>query len=339
VARYTPSPRYDDALPPRAGVLLVNSGTPDSLTAGGVRSFLRGLLGDRRTIELPRPLWLPILYGAILPTRPIRVVPKYRRVWTPEGSPLLTISQSLRAALAQELGRRHGGDVPVELGMLYSTPGVAAGLERLRDAGAQRIVVLPLFPQYSGTTTGAVYDQVGATLRDWRFVPELSLLGDYHAEPAWLDALAASVRAQRAPDSEHLLITFHGIPEKYVADGDPYLRRCTISARLLATRLGLGDDQWTLSFQSRVGPQRWLQPYTDDTVRALARRGVRRLTAVCPGFAVDCLETIEEIAGENAEYFHEAGGGRLDYVPALNATPAHVDALAQLLARHAWPRA
>lgn len=337
--RYTPSPRYDDAPQPRAGVLLVNSGTPDSLTVGGVRRFLRGLLGDRRTVELPRLLWLPILYGPILTLRPARVLPKYRRVWTNEGSPLLVISQQLRTALAAELSRRHGGEVPVELGMLYSSPSVRTGLERLRDAGARRIVVLPLFPQYSGTTNAAAYDQVGEVLRDWRFVPDLSLISDYHAEPAYIDALADSVRAHRPADCEHLLITFHGIPEKYVQDGDPYLRRCTITARQLTSRLGLSDDQWTMSFQSRVGPQRWLQPYTDQTVRALAARGIRRITAVCPGFAVDCLETVDEVAVENAHIFREAGGERLDYVPALNATPAHVDMLAGLLERHAWPRA
>jgi ferrochelatase len=336
--RYTPSPLYTDAAP-ATGVLLVNSGTPDSLTASGVRSFLRGLLGDPRTIELPRILWLPILYGAILPLRPLRVVHKYRRIWTPEGSPLLTFSRSLAAALQARLGEERGTPVPVALGMLYSTPGVAAGLAQLRSAGAQRIVVLPLFPQYSGTTTAAAFDQVGDALREWRFLPELAFIPDYHAEAPYLDALAASVRAARTPDSEHLLITFHGIPQRYVTDGDPYRRRCEATAQLLTERLGMAPSDWTLSFQSRVGPQQWLQPYTDDTVKALAARGIRRLTAVCPGFAIDCLETLEEIAVDYAEQFVAAGGERLDYVPALNATDAHVAALSSLLRRHAWPRA
>lgn len=335
---YSPSPRYaDDA--PATGVLLVNSGTPDSLTTGGVRSFLRGLLGDPRTIELPRALWLPILHGVILPTRPLRVVHKYRSIWTPEGSPLLTISRQLQRALQATLTQQRGMDVPVALGMLYSTPGVAAGLEQLRDAGARRIVVLPLFPQYSGTTTAAAFDQVGTALRSWRFLPELAFVPDYHVEEPYLDALAASVRALRAPDSEHLLISFHGIPQSYVDAGDPYRRRCEATAQRLTGRLGLAADQWTLAFQSRVGPSRWLQPYTDQTVRALAARGVRKLTAVSPGFAIDCLETLEEIAVDYAGQFVAAGGERLDYVPALNATSLHVDALARLLTRHAWPRA
>lgn len=336
--RYSPSPRYTDAAP-STGVLLVNSGTPDSLTPRGVRGFLRGLLGDPRTIELPRVLWLPVLYGAILPLRPLKVVHKYRSIWTPEGSPLLTISNALRAALQERLSRDHGAPVPVALGMLYSTPGVAAGLEELREAGAQRIVVLPLFPQYSGTTTAAAFDQVGDALRSWRFLPELAFVPDYHAEEPYLDALAASVRETRAPDSEHLLMSFHGIPAKYVAAGDPYRRRCEGTARRLAARLGLDDSQWTLSFQSRVGPQQWLEPYTDEAVRALAKRGVRRLSAICPGFAIDCLETLEEVAVDYAGQFVAAGGTRLDYLPALNATALHVDALAQLLNRHAWPRA
>ena len=336
--RYTPSPRYTDTAP-ATGVLLVNSGTPDSLTAGGVRSFLRGLLGDPRTIELPRIAWLPVLYGVILPTRPLRVMHKYRSIWTPEGSPLLTISRELQRALQAKLTQERGSDVPVALGMLYSTPGVAAGLEELRDAGAQRIVILPLFPQYSGTTTAAAFDQVGAALRSWRFLPELAFVPDYHAEEPYLDALAASVRAARAPDSDHLLITFHGIPQSYVDAGDPYRRRCEGTARRLAERLGLEDTQWSLSFQSRVGPQQWLQPYTDDAVRALAARGIRRVTAICPGFAIDCLETLEEIAVDYAAQFVAAGGERLDYVPALNATALHVDALSRVLTRHAWPRA
>jgi len=336
--RYSPSPRYtDDA--PATGVLLVNSGTPDSLTTGGVRSFLRGLLGDPRTIELPRALWLPILYGVILPSRPMRVVHKYRSIWTPEGPPLLAISRQLQRALQAKLTQERGADVPVALGMLYSTPGVAAGLEELREAGAQRIVVLPLFPQYSGTTTAATFDQVGAALRKWRFLPELAFVSDYHAEAPYIDALAQSVRALRAADSEHLLMSFHGIPQGYVDAGDPYRRRCEGTARRLAAALGLADDQWTLSFQSRVGPSKWLQPYTDDAVRALAARGVRKLTAVCPGFAIDCLETLEEIAVDYAGQFVAAGGERLDYVPALNATSLHVDALTRVLTRHAWPRA
>lgn len=330
---YEPSPRYRDAGPYRTGVLLVNSGTPDALTTAGIRSFLRRLLSDRRTIETPRLIWNPILYGAILPLRPSRVLPKYRRVWQENGSPLLTTSMALRDVLRTSLRDSAGEPVAVELGMLYSTPDVAQGLAALRADDAQRILVLPLFPQYSATTNAAVYDQVGEALRRWRHVPELHLLPDYAVEPAYIAALADSVRAHRAEHGagEHLLITFHGIPKAYTDAGDPYGRKCVLTAQALARELGLADGSWTLSFQSRVGVAEWLKPYTVETVADLARRGVRRLDAICPGFAIDCLETIDEIGHEVDEIFREAGGEKLRYILALNASTPHVELLTGIL--------
>jgi ferrochelatase len=324
---------HADVERPRSGVLLVNSGTPDSLTTGGVRRFLRRLLSDRRTIETSRLIWNPILYGFILPLRPARVLPKYRRVWTEQGSPLLLHSTALRDALRASLRDHSGQRVAVELGMLYSTPGVAEGLARLHEAGARRILVLPLFPQYSATTNAAAADQVGEALRSWRQVPELHLLPDYATDRAYIAALADSVRAHHAQQGagEHLLITFHGIPKQYVDAGDPYRERCARTARALAAALNLPDSGWTLSFQSRVGAAEWLKPYTDHIVVELARRGVRKLDAICPGFAVDCLETIDEIGHEADVDFRAAGGEKLRYIPALNATPAHANVLAGLL--------
>lgn len=330
---YLPSPSYRDTGPYRTGVLLVNSGTPDALTASGVRSFLRRLLSDRRTIETPRAIWNLILYGIILPLRPRSVLPKYRRVWSEKGSPLLAYSLELRDALRASLRDRAGEPVAVELGMLYSTPDVAQGLAALRDAGAERVVVLPLFPQYSATTNAAAYDQVGLALRKWRHVPELHLLADYATEPAYIAALADSVRAWRAAHGtgDHLLITFHGIPKAYTDAGDPYGRKCALTAKALAQSLGLADGSWTMSFQSRVGVAEWLKPYTLDTLADLAKRGVRKLDAVCPGFAIDCLETIDEIGHEADVAFREAGGEKLRYIPGLNATPAQVQLLGGLL--------
>ena len=330
---FEPSPAYRDAGPYRSGVLLVNSGTPDSLSGAGVRDFLRRLLSDRRTIEVKRAIWNPVLYGAILPTRPARVLPKYRRVWTQAGSPLLLHSQALRDALRARLRDRHGEPVEVELGMLYSTPDVGQGLAALREAGAQRVLVLPLFPQYSGTTNAAALDQVGETLRAWRYVPELHVLPDYCTEPRYIAALADSVRAHRARHGagEHLLMTFHGIPKKYVDEGDPYRRKCELTARALASALSLPDETWSISFQSRVGTAEWLRPYTDDVIVELARRGIRQLDALCPGFAVDCLETIDEIGHECDVAFRAAGGGELRYIPALNGSAAQVELLASLL--------
>jgi protoporphyrin/coproporphyrin ferrochelatase len=332
MSQYTPSPAYRDQGPYKSGVLLVNSGTPDSLTSGGVRNFLRRLLRDRRTIEVPRAIWCWVLYLIILPLRPIRVLPKYRRVWTERGSPLLLHSKALRDALHQRLNA-DGSDVAVELGMLYSTPDVAQGLKTLRDAGAQRIVVLPLFPQYSATTNAAAMDQVGTALRNWRFVPELHFAADYAAHPAYIAALAESVRGywQQHAKGDHLLMTFHGIPKQYVEEGDPYQRKCELTARSLARELGLADDAWSLSFQSRVGRAEWLRPYTDDVIVQLAGRGVRTLDAVCPGFAVDCLETIDEVGHECDETFRAAGGTKLRYIPALNAGPLQTELLAGIL--------
>ena len=334
---YTPSPAYRDQGPYRTGVLLVNSGTPDSLTPKGIRAFLRRLLRDRRTIEVPRAIWCWILYFIILPLRPVKVVPKYRRVWTPKGSPLLLWSQELRAEVQDAIGDTLGEPAVVELGMLYSTPSVADGLSRLREAGAQRIIVLPLFPQYSGSTTAAAYDQVGRALRDWRFLPELRYIPDYHVEPDYIAALAASVRAHRAarPGATHLLVSFHGIPAAYCDDGDPYFRKCHQTATALAAALGLVEADYTVSFQSRVGAARWLEPYTDNVVEELGKRGVKQLDVICPGFAVDCLETVDEMGYEAAEIFHEAGGESLRYVPALNAEAAHAALLARLAIAHA----
>jgi ferrochelatase len=329
------SPGSGRKIGPKVGVLLVNSGTPDSLDTRGIRNFLRRLLSDRRTIETPRAIWFWILNLVILPLRPRIVLPKYRRVWTDQGSPLLVHSLALRDALRAHLSQSVGGQstVAVELGMLYSTPDVAQGLRALRDAGAEHIAVLPLFPQYSGTTNAAAMDQVGEELRRWRDLPALRLLPDYADEPNFIAALADSVRAhwQSQGRGDHLLISFHGIPSAYVEAGDPYLRRCQSTARLLATALDLQDNQWSMSFQSRVGRAQWLAPYTEPLARELAARGVRTLDAICPGFAIDCLETVDEIGHECALAFRAAGGQALRYIPALNATPAQVRLLAGLL--------
>lgn len=333
MAGFQPSPAFRDSGPYRSGVLLVNSGTPDSLSTRGVRRFLRRLLRDRRTIEVPRAIWCWILYFIILPLRPPRVLPKYRRVWTERGSPLLLHSLALRDALRARLRDARGEPVAVELGMLYSTPDVAQGLAALREVGAQRILVLPLFPQYSGSTNAAAMDQVGKALRAWRYVPELHLLPDYATDPAYIAALADSVRAHRARHGagEHLLVTFHGIPKAYCDAGDPYQRKCELTAQALAAALGLTASEWTLSFQSRVGTAEWLKPYTEETLVALARQGVRRLDAICPGFAMDCLETVDEIGHEGDLAFRAAGGEALRYIPALNADPAQVALIEALL--------
>ncbi|MGH8226558.1 MAG: ferrochelatase [Steroidobacteraceae bacterium] len=334
--RYVSSPdfRHDGA--ERIGVLLANSGTPSSLAVREVRRFLAAFLSDPRIIELPQALWLPLLHGVILRTRPRRSARKYAKIWTAEGSPLAAISAQLRSSLTGTLAERVLAPFSLELGMLYSKPTIADALERLRALGAQRILVVPLFPQYSGASTGSVYDGVSAELRRWRWLPELRFVAEYHDYPGYIDALRASVERhwQEHGRTRHLLVSFHGVPERYFHQGDPYFCKCQKTARLLADELMLKEHEWSVSFQSRVGPVKWLQPYTSEVLSGFPARGIDRVTVVCPGFAIDCLETLEEIDIENRRLFLEAGGREFQYVPALNARPEHANFLADLIAQH-----
>jgi len=315
----------------KRGVLLVNSGTPASLATRDVRAFLAGLLGDPRVVEIPRLLWWPILHGIILRVRPRASAKKYAAIWTPQGSPLAVESEGLRRGLEDAL--RPAG-IPVALAMLYTGGAtVAQAIEGLRARGVDEITVVPLFPQYCGATTGAVFDQVTAALKKYRRVPALRFIAEYHAAPAYIAALARSVREhwQAHGAQGHLLMSFHGIPERFVALGDPYRAHCENTAQLLAQALQLGKDEWSLSFQSRFGRARWLQPYTIEAVAELARRGVKNIAVMCPGFAADCLETLEEIGMENRDAFRAAGGEQYQYIPALNARADHVAAIQGLI--------
>lgn len=334
--RYISSPdfRHDGA--ERIGVLLVNLGTPNSSSLRDVRSFLRGLLSDPRVVELPRALWLPILHGLILPFRPRQSAKKYQRIWTDQGSPMLVLTEQMRTQLVGRLAQHVLAPLSVEIAMLYAKPSVPEALARLRESGAQRILVLPLFPQYCGASTGAAHDQVMAELARWRWLPELRFIAEYHDYPGYIDALRASVvqHWEAHGRTPHLLMSFHGIPEAYFHRGDPYFCKCQKTARLLADELMLHDEEWSVSFQSRLGRGKWLKPYTADVCAELPKRGVDAVTVVCPGFAIDCLETLEEIEIENRQYFLEAGGRRFSYVPALNARPEHTRFLADLIAQH-----
>jgi len=325
----------------QAAVLLVNLGTPTAPTAAALRPYLRQFLSDRRVIDYPRWLWWPILHGIVLRTRPPRSARAYEKIWTAEGSPLRVYSEALAAGLQAELDRLAPGTVRVELAMRYGEPTVASGMARLQHEGVRRLLVLPLYPQYSATSTGSVIDAVADGLKALRWPPELRLVNDYHDDPGHVEALAAGIRDwwREHGRGERLLLSFHGIPERYARLGDPYPEQCRRTAELLRERLQLGDGELLVSFQSRVGRERWLQPYTDATVRELAAGGVRRLDVACPGFAVDCLETLEEIAMQNRDFFLAAGGSSLRYIPALNASTGQVHSLAALVRRHlrGWP--
>lgn len=326
----------DSTSPDALGVLLVNLGTPDSPAPRDVRRYLKEFLWDPRVVELARPLWWLVLNLIILNTRPRRSAAAYARVWTAAGSPLLVVSKQLQQALQHELDGQSGTPVKVVLAMRYGNPSIAAGLDELRAAGVRRVLVISLYPQYSATTTAANFDGVAGVLRHWRELPELRFVNDYHEHPLYIRALADSVRRYQAEHGkpDKLLLSFHGIPQEYADAGDPYSKQCYRTAELLVAELGLPADHWQLSFQSRLGPKQWLQPYTDKTLEQLAGEGVGHVQVICPGFSADCLETLEEIAMENRDVFLEAGGARYGYIPCLNDHASHVSLFASLVGQH-----
>ncbi len=330
------TPAFDtavDSMPTtrRVGVLLANLGTPDAPNASAIRRYLREFLSDRRVVEIPRAIWLPILYGVVLPLRPRRLQHAYQSIWTKDGSPLLAIGRRQCAALQERLGPQ----VPVALGMTYGNPSIAQALQELESRGARGVLVLPLYPQYSATTTAAVLDAVMAHYKMQRWIPELRSVHGYHTDDRYIQALAASVHTHWAERErgEHLLMSFHSIPKQYCDAGDPYFDYCEDTAKRLAAALDLPAGQWSVSYQSRVGRAQWLSPYTEERVLELARSGLRNLDVICPGFSADCLETLEEVSLRYGKDFRQAGGQALRYVPALNAGDLHIDLLAELSLR------
>ena len=319
--------------PDLPGVLLVNLGTPDAPTAPALRRYLAEFLSDPDVVTLPRLLWLPLLHLLVLRTRPARSAEAYAKVWSPEGSPLLVNSRALAAKLTMALQTERNKPLALALGMRYGNPSIVSALEALRRDGVTRLLVLPLYPQYAAATTGSSLRAVSAALKGMGWRVPMQSIQDYHADPAYIAALAESVRehwakAGRAP---RLLLSFHGIPQQVSDRGDPYAGQCATSAAALAKALGLADGEWRATFQSRFGPAAWLRPYTEDSLREYAAQGIRQVDVLCPGFAADCLETLEEIAQRYAESFRAAGGEALRYIPALNARDAHVRALAGLV--------
>ena len=324
------------------GLLLVNLGTPASPDRRALRAYLREFLSDPRVVELPRWLWSVILHGVILNIRPRLSAKAYAKVWTEQGSPLLQISRRQAASLATAMEARFPGPVQVSLGMRYGTPSVADALQELHDAGARRLLVLPLYPQYSGSTTGSVFDAVADVLKRWRWVPALRFAGAYHDHPGYIRALANSVHEhwKQHGRGQRLLMSFHGVPRRYLLAGDPYHCQCHKTGRLLAEALDLDDGEWMVVFQSRFGREEWLQPYCDETLRALPGEGVSEVDVICPGFSADCLETLEEIDEQNRELFLEAGGNRFHYIPCLNDSADHIELMLELAVANAggWPQ-
>jgi ferrochelatase len=332
---YRPEPPYRHGEPARTAVLLVNLGTPDEATTPSLRRYLAEFLSDPRVVEIPMALWWPILYGVVLRTRPVRSAAKYASVWMPEGSPLAVWTQRQTTALSARLAAA-GHRVLVQYAMRYGNPSVPDILDALRAEGATRVLVLPMYPQYAAATTASVSDKVLQWAAQARRVPELRFIAEYHDEPAYIvalaDRLASHWRAQGRAD--RLVLSFHGVPERSRTLGDPYYCQCQKTARMLVERLGLAATDVVVTFQSRFGKARWLEPYTEPTLRAMAEQGVKSVDVMCPGFVADCLETLEEIAQEGRDAFLEAGGQRFSYVPCLNDAPAWIDALATLVSRH-----
>jgi ferrochelatase len=320
----------------KIGILLVNLGSPDAATPSAVRRYLAEFLADPRVIETNRFIWWFALHGVILRIRPPKAAKSYQKVWTENGSPLIHISKLQTLAIQKELDSRFQGQVITQLAMTYGNPSIKSGLETLRKAGVQRLLVLPLYPQYSGTTTAAVFDQITRVLQGWRQLPELRMINQYYDDPKYITALVNSIKKQwdENPRGELLLFSFHGIPLRYINNGDPYLNHCQQTADLVAEELGLQTDEWKLVFQSRFGREPWLEPYCSVTLQELPNAGIKSVDVVCPGFAADCLETMEEIQMENKDLFVEAGGKTFNYIPCLNDNDDHIDALCDILSTH-----
>lgn len=334
--RYIDPPSAVRESAPRTAVLLVNLGTPHAPTADAVREYLAEFLSDPRVVELPRALWWPVLHGYVLRTRPRRSAEAYAKIWTHHGSPLLLYSMQLAQAMQAELARRTHDAVTAALAMRYGSPSIEDTLLRLHDQGIRRVLLLPLYPQYAAATTASMLDAVADGMKRLRWPPELRTINDYHDDAGYLAALASSVQAHwaRHGRAQKLLLSFHGLPESVARKGDPYFNQCHETAFRLRDALGLREEEMLVAFQSRVGRQRWLRPYTDEIIAGLPGDGVKTLDVLCPGFAVDCLETLEEIALRYRTAFLTRGGMRFTYIPALNASPAHVTALTQLAMKH-----
>ena len=337
---FATEPAYQHGSPARTAVLLCNLGTPEAPTPAAVRRYLAEFLSDERVVEIPRPLWLLILHGVILRVRPAKSAKKYASIWTAEGSPLKVWTEKQAKLLGGYLGER-GHPVTVRYAMRYGSPAIATVLDELKAQGATRILILPLYPQYSATTTASVNDAVHQWALRVRTAPELRFVNHYHDDPGYVAALAKRVtdhwQAQGRPDK--FVLSFHGVPKRTLLLGDPYHCECLKTARLLGERLGLAKDDMLITFQSRLGRAEWLQPYTEPTLIALAQQGVKRVDVMCPGFTSDCLETLEEIDQEAREAFLHAGGSEFHYLPCLNDQHEWLAALSAVAIRHlqGWP--
>ena len=334
--KYIGTDNYDHEQPARVGILLTNLGTPDAPQRKALRTYLKEFLMDPRVVEVPRLIWWFILNGVILNIRPGRSAAAYRSVWTERGSPLLFHTQDQADALRDVMRRDYGDQVIVEFAMRYGTPSIPDVLQGMLERGVRKLLVLPLYPQYSGATTGSTFDALAANFTRRRWLPELRMINHYHDHPAYISAIADSITAFRAQhgSADVLLFSYHGVPQRYLDEGDPYHCECLKTSRLVAAQLGLQEHEYKTTFQSRFGREEWLKPYTDAVLKDLPAQGTKAVQVISPGFAADCLETLEELAVENREYFMAAGGEHYQYIPCLNSSPDHITALANIVDDH-----
>jgi ferrochelatase len=324
----------------KIGILVSNLGTPEAPTKQALKPYLKQFLSDPRVVEVPKLIWWFVLNGIILNFRPKRSAQAYATVWTEEGSPLLVHTKNQAKGLQQRFSEKYGDDVVVEYAMRYGQPSVENALNRLLEQGARKIVVLPLYPQYCASTTGSTFDALANDFTKRRWLPELRFINQYHDHDPYIQCVANSIKAHwlTHEKADKLIFTYHGIPKRYLLNGDPYHCQCHKTSRLVAQALGLKEGEYLTTFQSRFGREEWLKPYTDETLKGMPSKGVKSVQMICPGFSSDCLETIEEIGEENREYFMENGGERYEYIPALNDSSEHLNMLFELLEQnlHGW---
>ena len=334
--KYSGRGNFSHHYQPRVGVLITNLGTPSAATTPALRRYLGQFLADPRVVELPRWLWRCILHGIILRVRPKRSAHAYQGVWTDNGSPLMVHTQAQCEALAQQLQQSYGDAVVVKFAMRYGEPAIDKVIDSMLALDVSRLLILPLYPQYCAATTGSTFDALAADFTRRRWLPELRFINHYHDSPDYIEALATTVEThwQKQGRADKLVMSYHGIPLRYLHKGDPYHCECHKTSRLLAERLKLREEEYLTTFQSRFGREQWLQPYTDETLKTLPAQGIKSVQLICPGFAADCLETIEEIDVENRQYFLDHGGERFEYIPALNAQAVHIKMLTALVQKN-----
>lgn len=331
--RFQGSPTFTHQQADKIGVLITNLGTPDAPTTSALRRYLKQFLWDPRVVEVPRPLWWLILNGVILNIRPPRSAKAYATVFTDEGSPLLFHTRHQAAALNEALKKQGHDHLVVDFAMRYGNPSIDSVLQNMLDQGVRKLLVLPLYPQYSASTTASTFDAISQDFQRRRWLPELRFITHYHDYQPFIRAAATRIKAHwdEHGRADKLMFSYHGVPKKYLLNGDPYHCECHKTSRLLAEELDLAEGEYLTTFQSRFGREEWLKPYTDETLKSLPGQGIKSVQIFCPGFSADCLETIEEIGEENREYFMHAGGERYEYISALNDRPEHIEALAELV--------